>query len=140
MAFLDRWYNPFVHAQAEDRCHRIGQSKDVNVVYFDCAATIHEAMAHMNKIKSANAAVLFADGDRYDGSLSYIELSGAFRRFTSGVQAHRKRLVAQSGTLLRLPARHSRLIVDYCLFSLLTAWVTVLQMSQSTLVNNQNTI
>jgi SNF2 family DNA or RNA helicase len=42
VAFLDRWYNPFVHQQAEDRCHRIGQTKPVHVTYFDCAATIDE--------------------------------------------------------------------------------------------------
>jgi SNF2 family DNA or RNA helicase len=46
VAFLDRWFNPFVHQQAEDRCHRIGQTKDVNVVYFDCAATVDEVSFH----------------------------------------------------------------------------------------------
>ena len=34
-AFVDRWFNPFVHEQAEDRMYRIGQLKDVNITYFD---------------------------------------------------------------------------------------------------------
>jgi SNF2 family DNA or RNA helicase len=25
--FVDRWYNPTIHSQATDRCHRIGQTK-----------------------------------------------------------------------------------------------------------------
>lgn len=40
VAFLDRWFNPCVHAQAEDRCHRLGQKKTVTVTYFDTDMTI----------------------------------------------------------------------------------------------------
>lgn len=42
VAFLDRWYSPFVHQQCEDRAHRIGQTKDVYVVYFDNASTVDQ--------------------------------------------------------------------------------------------------
>lgn len=39
IAFLDRWFNPTVHAQAEDRCHRLKQTKEVHVNYFDNSLT-----------------------------------------------------------------------------------------------------
>ncbi len=42
VAFLDRWFNPCVHAQAEDRCHRLKQTKDVKVTYFDTSMTVDE--------------------------------------------------------------------------------------------------
>lgn len=41
---LDRWYNPFVHEQVEDRIYRIGQKKNVEIRYFDTAGTIDEGM------------------------------------------------------------------------------------------------
>jgi SNF2 family DNA or RNA helicase len=42
VAFLDRWFNPCVHAQAEDRCHRLKQRKKVNVKYFDVNMSVDE--------------------------------------------------------------------------------------------------
>ena len=42
VAFLDRWFNPCVHAQAEDRCHRLKQTKEVKVTYFDTSMTVDE--------------------------------------------------------------------------------------------------
>ena len=39
---LDRWWNPAVERQAEDRSHRIGQTVKVNVIKYSCAATIEE--------------------------------------------------------------------------------------------------
>lgn len=88
--FLDRFYNPFTHAQGEDRCHRIRQEKDVFVTYFDCASTVDEvrllvawllfpplseyasesssptidkrqAMAELNRQKQDNSKILLAD-------------------------------------------------------------------------------
>ncbi len=37
---LDRWWNPAVERQAEDRAHRIGQTVKLNVVKYICADTI----------------------------------------------------------------------------------------------------
>ena len=37
---LDRWWNPAVERQAEDRTHRIGQTAKLNVIKYICADTI----------------------------------------------------------------------------------------------------
>ena len=39
---LDRWWNPAVERQAEDRAHRMGQTVKVNVLKYSCAGTIEE--------------------------------------------------------------------------------------------------
>ena len=39
---LDRWWNPAVERQAEDRSHRMGQSAKVNVIKYSCTDTIEE--------------------------------------------------------------------------------------------------
>ena len=39
---LDRWWNPAVETQAEDRTHRIGQPVKVNVIKYSCAGTIEQ--------------------------------------------------------------------------------------------------
>lgn len=39
---LDRWWNPAVERQAEDRAHRMGQTAKVNVIKYSCADTIED--------------------------------------------------------------------------------------------------
>ena len=39
---LDRWWNPAVERQAEDRSHRMGQTAKVNVIKYSCSDTIEE--------------------------------------------------------------------------------------------------
>ena len=39
---FDRWWNPSVERQAEDRSHRLGQSSSVNVYAYACEQTIEE--------------------------------------------------------------------------------------------------
>ncbi|HTE86589.1 MAG TPA: C-terminal helicase domain-containing protein, partial [Dehalococcoidia bacterium] len=39
---FDRWWNPAVEHQAEDRSHRLGQSVPVNVYRYTCEGTIEE--------------------------------------------------------------------------------------------------
>lgn len=43
--FLDRWWVPSVHEQAEDRLFRIGQTKQVQAYYMTCEGTIDEYMS-----------------------------------------------------------------------------------------------
>lgn len=42
--FLNRWFVPAVHEQAEDRIHRNGQQNKVSTYYMTCAGTIDEHM------------------------------------------------------------------------------------------------
>ena len=39
---LDRWWNPAVESQAEDRSHRVGQTVKVNVIKYSCNETIEQ--------------------------------------------------------------------------------------------------
>lgn len=45
--FLDMWWVPAVHEQAEDRVHRIGQNNKVQIFYFICENTIDEYMRNI---------------------------------------------------------------------------------------------
>lgn len=106
VAFLDRWFNPCVHAQAEDRCHRLKQTKQTFIKYFDANMTVdqvrldqmcvnyyvlyryltlssvqtaNQVMASINIKKKNNATVLLADGTEIgsaQSNISYKELGG----------------------------------------------------------------
>ncbi len=39
---VDRWWNPAMERQAEDRSHRFGQTAKVNVIKYSCIGTIEE--------------------------------------------------------------------------------------------------
>ena len=54
---FDRWWNPAVETQAEDRVHRIGQTRPVEVFAYLCADTVEERIARILDEKRA----LFAD-------------------------------------------------------------------------------
>jgi SNF2 family DNA or RNA helicase len=54
---FDRWWNPAVEIQAEDRVHRIGQTRTVEVFAYLCADTVEERIAKILEEKRA----LFAD-------------------------------------------------------------------------------
>lgn len=41
---LDRWWNPALERQAEDRSHRLGQTVKVNVIKYSCTNTIEESI------------------------------------------------------------------------------------------------
>jgi SNF2 family DNA or RNA helicase len=79
VCFLDRWFNPQVHDQAESRVHRIGQERDVKIVYLDVALSVDCVMKIVNEYKLDNASVLLADGTSLGGaasSVGYKDLSG----------------------------------------------------------------
>ncbi len=50
---LDRWWNPAVERQAEDRSHRMGQTVKVNVIKYTCEDTIEERIDSILQRKQA---------------------------------------------------------------------------------------
>ncbi len=48
---MDRWWNPAVERQSEDRSHRIGQFHKVNVIKYSCVGTIEERIDEILKGK-----------------------------------------------------------------------------------------
>ncbi len=54
---FDRWWNPAVETQAEDRTHRIGQVRPVHVYSYLCSNTVEERVADILEQKRQ----LFAD-------------------------------------------------------------------------------
>ena len=54
--FYDSDWNPTMDAQAQDRCHRIGQTKDVHIYRLICKNTVEE-----NILKKANQKRLLGD-------------------------------------------------------------------------------
>ena len=72
VAFMEFGWNPAVHDQAEDRCHRIGQKDSVNCYYFYGEDTIDEDILELieNKRKVTQAVT---DGKSMDAEKSDIE-------------------------------------------------------------------
>lgn len=56
--FLEPWWNPCVHLQAQSRAHRHGQTKQVYSVYMIIQDTIEERVLEINEKKRAIAAQL----------------------------------------------------------------------------------
>lgn len=65
VAFLELDWTPATHDQAEDRCHRIGQSDAVNAAYLLAAGTIDETIATLLERKRAVVAAV-TDGTQGD--------------------------------------------------------------------------
>ncbi len=76
---LDRWWNPAVERQAEDRVHRIGQTVKVHVVKYTCVDTIEERIDRVLEGKQALFDELVDDVSLdLAGRLSREELLGLF--------------------------------------------------------------
>jgi hypothetical protein len=110
VCFLDRWFNPTVHAQAQDRCHRIGQTKPVYVFFADVAMTVDQVMGYLNLIKSMNAFIILADGTELaatpEGVLSYKELAGLFGNLIRAVKLLRQARAKEYYNLPLPPVGH----------------------------------
>lgn len=52
VVFLDRDWSPEIMAQAEDRLHRMGQSRMVHVYYLECAHTFDQHVGRINQNKA----------------------------------------------------------------------------------------
>jgi SNF2 family DNA or RNA helicase len=50
---FDRWWNPAVETQAEDRAHRIGQTRPVRTYAYLCPDTIEQRIADILSVKRA---------------------------------------------------------------------------------------
>jgi non-specific serine/threonine protein kinase len=50
---FDRWWNPAVERQAEDRSHRLGQQHPVHVYSYVCEATIEERIDRVLREKQS---------------------------------------------------------------------------------------
>lgn len=50
---VDRWWNPAVERQAEDRAHRMGQTAKVNVIKYSCANTVERRIDDILESKQA---------------------------------------------------------------------------------------
>ena len=53
MIHYDPWWNPAVEEQAIDRAHRIGQTRDVDVIRLIAQGTIEEKVTDLSKRKRA---------------------------------------------------------------------------------------
>ena len=111
VCFLDRWFNPCVHDQAESRCHRLGQEKEVNIAYLDINFTIDIVMKRINVLKEGNASVILADGtslgDRW--SLGYRNVSGVIGETMQALLVMREQAIKINGNAPLPPYNESDL-------------------------------
>ncbi len=76
---LDRWWNPALERQAEDRSHRLGQTVKVNVIKYSCKNTIEERIDRILQKKQELFDQLVDDVSMdLSASLSRNELLGLF--------------------------------------------------------------
>jgi SNF2 family DNA or RNA helicase len=76
---LDPWWNPAVEAQAIDRAHRVGQTKQVFAYRLICRGTVEEKIAEMQLQKKELAdAILEADSSTVLKNLSIEDLELLF--------------------------------------------------------------
>ncbi len=73
---LDPWWNPAAEAQAVDRVHRIGQSKQVMVYRLVAQETIEEKVMALKAGKSALFSSVMDGGDFAGGALSADDIRG----------------------------------------------------------------
>ena len=64
MFLLDPWWNPAVEAQAIDRAHRVGQTKNVFAYRMICRDTVEEKIAELQKKKRDLADAILDGGDQ----------------------------------------------------------------------------
>ena len=61
---LDPWWNPAVEAQAIDRAHRVGQTRNVFAYRMICRDTVEEKIAELQKKKRELADAILDGGDQ----------------------------------------------------------------------------
>ncbi|MFZ3046550.1 MAG: DEAD/DEAH box helicase [Desulfatirhabdiaceae bacterium] len=83
---FDRWWNPAVEKQAEDRAFRIGQKRNVIVHPFVCKGTVEERIDEMiEKKKELSDNLLASGGEAWITELSDQEIRNLFTLTLTGV-------------------------------------------------------
>jgi SNF2 family DNA or RNA helicase len=75
---LDPWWNPATEAQAVDRTHRIGQTRNVMVYRLIARDTIEERVLALQARKNALFANVMDDGDMFGGGLAADDIRALF--------------------------------------------------------------
>ena len=75
---LDPWWNPATEAQAVDRTHRIGQSRNVMVYRLIAAGTIEEKVLALQARKAELFTSVLDSGGVFGGSLSADDIRALF--------------------------------------------------------------
>jgi SNF2 family DNA or RNA helicase len=73
---LDPWWNPATEAQAVDRIHRIGQTRNVMVYRLVAKDTIEEKVMALKARKAALFDSVMADGEVAPGALTAADIRG----------------------------------------------------------------
>jgi hypothetical protein len=113
--FCDRWFNPQVMEQAVCRVHRIGQTKEVRVVYLDAQGTFDEVMKTVMNSKRSNSEIVLADGVTAigapaagGGGVGYKDLGNLIFRELQAMVARRDGVVAPMVDFEQQAARRRR--------------------------------
>jgi hypothetical protein len=93
VCFLELEWTPAIHDQAEDRCHRIGQSDSVTAWYLLAADTIDETMARLIQRKREIVDAVTDGRELPDGGL----IEGVVRELRAGKPFRHLRAVAGDG-------------------------------------------
>jgi SNF2 family DNA or RNA helicase len=75
---LDPWWNPAAEAQAIDRTHRIGQTRNVMVYRLIARDTIEEKVMALNARKAELFTSVMDDGNVFGASLGADDIRGLF--------------------------------------------------------------
>ncbi len=75
---LDPWWNPATEAQAVDRTHRIGQTRNVMVYRLIARDTIEEKVMALKERKAALFASVLDSGNAFGSALSAEDIRGLF--------------------------------------------------------------
>ncbi|MBB5786376.1 SNF2-related protein [Jiangella mangrovi] len=75
---LDPWWNPATEAQAVDRTHRIGQTRNVMVYRLIARDTIEQKVMALKERKAELSANVMDDGDAFNGRLGVDDIRQLF--------------------------------------------------------------
>ena len=93
--------------QCEDRCHRLGQTKDVDITYHDVSMTIDDVLRQINITKATNAMILLSNGvslaSAATAGLSYADASGQLGSAVSACRNERVQYIMSNPKSMNQP-------------------------------------